>query len=722
MNVESYPSKSQYLLCFFLYIGLACVFAAFSPQAQIVALWPSAGVALVGCLIFGAGFLPAVFLGSILFNSGSAIWHHGTVSTTVLQASAVIALGSILQAWVNFLLLRYRRINILNAPSHSHVSQFILIALGCCLISATIGNSALAFFYTEAGELQVDVTNLLIWWGGDFLGVILVTPLLLGLLARQSDKAMKKRLLKSLSVPLLLIIIALQMAQQYISHSIVTNMENSFSLQAEALENKFQQEMKSYTASLDQLSAWLAQRERVDHDEFVTFTQHLMAALPGIKAMSWNPLINTDDVAGFERAIQQQSDPDFHIKGAPLLPTDPLVVVQYIEPLAANRSALGFNVFSNPARKKSMQMAKQSRTDTATDILQLVQLAKNEPGFLIFSPVFKTVNKDDSSMSGLETLTGFAVGVFQVADILDRTLLQGEQQYIDMYIYENGNPLATVYGDIALLAAMEEGKGLDHQFTMRFANHGWTFNLHLTKKAITALQVGDMLIFLAVQVVFGVLAVFIILSGFGYHEHLSRLVDSRTNELKRVNAKLHHYAFYDSLTGLANRRLFLDRLKQSLSLCRRNKSTAALLYMDLNGFKAVNDTLGHECGDQLLKEVSRRFNGALRSSDTLARLGGDEFTLLLPNHPSHEDVLAITDKLTACLHRPIVIGQSRLMISNSIGVAFFPKDGDNLVELVAAADAAMYEAKKRAEPVCFYSPSIKSNKSPLNIYEPEKSC
>ncbi|MDO6561782.1 diguanylate cyclase [Amphritea sp. 1_MG-2023] len=699
-------SKSAYAFYFLLYIGSAWFFSVFSPQAQIVSLWPPAGVALAGCLIFGRCFLPAVLLGSLSFNTGSYLWQHGQLDLSVLLSSLVIALGSVLQVWMNFKLLYLRRINILDAPSYSHVAMFIAIALACCLISAVIGNEALIFFSLGEIDRQVHWANISIWWTGDFLGVILVTPLLLSLRRRQVDRLTRLRLLKALSLPLLLIIVVFQVAQQYIEYTVVKTTNNEFVLKAEALENNFKQNMKDYTDALKQLAVWLGQTDKVTKEAFIDQTERLRMHRPGIKAMSWNPLIEQHKATLFEQSVQQQGYADFKIKGTPLTPTDPLVVVQYIEPLEENRAALGFNVFSNPERKKSMLTAKETHVDKATDIIQLVQLEKNVPGFLIFSPVYQRVDSANISLGGYEALRGFAVGVFQVDDILQHSL-RDASQLMELYIYENGNPANAVFGNPDMLLAVDAAEGLSYQFEMQFANHQWTFNLHVSPKGVTVLRVGDTLNFLAAQAVFGLLAVFIVLSAFGYYEKLNRLVSRRTQELKQVNADLQRYAFYDSLTGLPNRRLFLDRLQHTLDLCQRNNTVVALLYMDLNGFKVVNDSLGHECGDQLLKEVSRRFSSVLRHSDTLARIGGDEFTLILPDNPSRADILIIVEKLSDSLNEPIELGSNHAKISNSIGVALYAKDGDNLIDLVAAADAAMYAAKRKAETVCFYADGLR---------------
>lgn len=708
MNVQLILSnRVAYAVFLLLYVGLAFFFSSFSPQAQIVSLWPSAGVALAGCLAFGNRFLPAILLGSLVFNSGNYFWHQGELGLPVVLTSGVIALGSVVQAWANYRLLRFRQINILDAPSYAQVMRFIGIALLCCLISAVVGNAALSFSQsTESGQLYWN--NVLIWWIGDFLGVILVTPLLLGLFIRQVDNETWLRLLKSLSIPLFIIITGFQVAQQYIEAAVVAKTENDIALKSEALENTLKEHMSSYINALNHLGSRLAQTDEINQQVFAEYTRPYLDDLPGFAAISWDIVINQNDLAAFERHAREEVDPDFKVKGEPLLPTDPLVIVEYIQPLQENNPALGFNVFSNESRKQSMLQSRGTREDTATDIIELVQAKNDKQGFLIFSPVFQQVDAGDSSLGGLETLKGFVVGVFLVSEILDNHEIHQRLDYIDLYVYENDNPTDRVFGNAAIMKDIAAGVGLNHQFDMGFANHRWTFNLHVNASEVTALQVDDSLNFLLAEVLFGSLAVLIVLSSFGYHERLNRLVNLRTNELKQANAELEYFAFHDALTGLPNRRLFLDRVEHALALCRRNTSTAALLYMDLNGFKAVNDSLGHEIGDQLLIEVSQRFNQVLRSSDALARLGGDEFSLLVPDSPSVEDIKVIVKKLSASLSDPFELAGTQLHLSNSIGVAFFPQDGANRVDLIAAADIAMYAAKKNVATLCFYSPELRA--------------
>lgn len=164
-------------------------------------------------------------------------------------------------------------------------------------------------------------------------------------------------------------------------------------------------------------------------------------------------------------------------------------------------------------------------------------------------------------------------------------------------------------------------------------------------------------------------------------------------ERKAMEERIRHSATYDLLTDLPNRGLFFDRLGQTLSLARRDQGLGALLFLDLDGFKEVNDQFGHAVGDRLLIEVARRLKGAVRESDTVARLGGDEFTVILPQLKHREDACHVANKILAIVGEPIYIDESRLKVGVSIGIAFIPQDGDAVEQLVSAADHAMYCAK-----------------------------
>ena len=166
-------------------------------------------------------------------------------------------------------------------------------------------------------------------------------------------------------------------------------------------------------------------------------------------------------------------------------------------------------------------------------------------------------------------------------------------------------------------------------------------------------------------------------------------------QLNTARERARHLATHDQLTGLANRALFHDRLSQALHAARRGRHKLAVLFTDLDGFKAINDTLGHAVGDGLLRGIARRLATCLRETDTAARLGGDEFAILLTHLASELDAATVARKLLASLGDPIHFRRQSTSIRCSIGIASFPRDAADADDLIRKADTAMYHAKER---------------------------
>lgn len=168
--------------------------------------------------------------------------------------------------------------------------------------------------------------------------------------------------------------------------------------------------------------------------------------------------------------------------------------------------------------------------------------------------------------------------------------------------------------------------------------------------------------------------------------------------LKELQARTEHVAFHDALTGLPNRLLLSDRLVQALALCHRQDEAALVCYLDLDGFKAVNDQHGHVAGDVVLQATSRRLQACLRASDTVARLGGDEFVILISPLASEQEGRAVLQRLIKVVAEPIDIGEvTCVSVSASIGVAAYPADGATADELLQRADRSMYESKRQGK-------------------------
>lgn len=178
-------------------------------------------------------------------------------------------------------------------------------------------------------------------------------------------------------------------------------------------------------------------------------------------------------------------------------------------------------------------------------------------------------------------------------------------------------------------------------------------------------------------------------------------------ERKKTEKRLLKLAMRDQLTGLVNRVFFRERVASALAAARRSQRPFAVMYVDLDGFKGVNDSMGHDAGDALIQQAALRLQRAVREEDTVARLGGDEFAILLDDAASPQDVLRIAERCRQQLSKPFELDQQEARISGSMGLAFYPEAGNSVDAMLSAADAAMYRAKREGRNgVCIFSPLI----------------
>ena len=178
-------------------------------------------------------------------------------------------------------------------------------------------------------------------------------------------------------------------------------------------------------------------------------------------------------------------------------------------------------------------------------------------------------------------------------------------------------------------------------------------------------------------------------------------------ERKETEQRLEYLAHFDVLTALPNRALFFDRLDQLHVQAKRSKQSFALLFVDLDRFKYVNDTFGHHIGDLLLKETAVRFQSCIRESDTVARMGGDEFTVILSNIKNREDVEVVAEKIIVSIKQPYILENIDCSVSASIGISIFPNDNSDINKLIKMADIAMYHAKENGRNnFKFYNPEL----------------
>jgi diguanylate cyclase (GGDEF)-like protein/PAS domain S-box-containing protein len=210
-----------------------------------------------------------------------------------------------------------------------------------------------------------------------------------------------------------------------------------------------------------------------------------------------------------------------------------------------------------------------------------------------------------------------------------------------------------------------------------------------------------------------------VLDEHGVATHYIGVINDVT-AVKQRTSHLEHRLNHDPLTGLANRNLLWDRLEQALHVAQRNKTLVATILIDLNQFKLINDTFGHEAGDMVLTSVAKRMQASVRETDTVARLSGDEFVLVLANQPSLRYTLRMIDRLRDGLSKPISFNGSEIPVGASMGVSVYPHDGDAAIDLVKSADIAMYHAKSTGKSdVHFYSADMKSSSDAKRKFEAE---
>jgi diguanylate cyclase (GGDEF)-like protein len=171
-------------------------------------------------------------------------------------------------------------------------------------------------------------------------------------------------------------------------------------------------------------------------------------------------------------------------------------------------------------------------------------------------------------------------------------------------------------------------------------------------------------------------------------------LEMQTEELRRQAQRIRHLAYSDTLTGVANRAGMNERVDRAIDYASKHRLLAAILYLDLDGFKEINDTHGHDIGDVVLLGAALRIQYVLRHGESIGRIGGDEFVVLIPSCETSEEVYAVKKRIVDVLHEPFAVGDEKFALSASIGTAIFPQDGHTRLELLAHADQAMYHIKR----------------------------
>ncbi|MEO8408120.1 MAG: diguanylate cyclase, partial [Oxalobacteraceae bacterium] len=360
----------------------------------------------------------------------------------------------------------------------------------------------------------------------------------------------------------------------------------------------------------------------------------------------------------------------------------------------------GHDPYALPSRRKAMEQARDSGAPAITGKVTLVVETKDDvqPGFVMFLPIYQKGAHVDTTAARRANIIGWVVAPFRMNNLM-AGLYGGRALLADIKIYDGVEmtPQNLLYDSVKNSDQPQVTHDAHAKATEYIEVGGRTWTLVIGNLSEFNARKGENSPLLIAIAGVGLsllltLLTWMLLSG---RARAIALAQDMTRELRESEARFRHQAQHDTLTGLPNRALFNDRLEQALAQARRQRKRLALMFVDLDAFKPINDNLGHHVGDLLLKEVAIRMQQHVRASDTVARVGGDEFVVLLFSIEEAQDALVLAEGLRRAISQPFETPDGKVLrISSSIGVAVYPENGLDEIQLSRNADSAMYCAKQ----------------------------
>jgi diguanylate cyclase (GGDEF)-like protein len=449
----------------------------------------------------------------------------------------------------------------------------------------------------------------------------------------------------------------------------------------------------------------------VSRSEFQAFAKDLRSRLVGLRNTGWALRVTREKRDAFERSVRADGFPNFEIwerdaQGHRIRAADraEYFPILYPDPVEYTSQILGFDISSEPIRADALRRARASEQPAATPPINLITKAEAD-GFMTFIPLYP---KDSAEQDMPPTPAGFMYGVFGTAPMIENILgKKAIPSGLDIYFFNlNGDPRnrriywhssqansapSAVPSEDALLA------GPHWMGHIRIADQEWGAIFVPSGKLVSGARNWQPEIALIIGLMmtgFVVTYLLISLRRTLRLELLTKSLQEATRELRREGEKVTHLARTDFLTGLANRTLFSDKISAAAARLRRDGETFTVLFLDLDGFKHINDSLGHPAGDELLKEMALRLKSLLRETDVVARLGGDEFAIMRTGATNQrEEAIDLARKVLSTVAKPFDFDGHNATVKTSIGIALAPENGTEPGELMKKADLALYRVK-----------------------------
>ncbi len=807
------------------------------PPGYVSPLYPAAGIALAGVLIYGNRVWPGIFIGSVIINS-EAVLRSGLEGWSWIVPLCV-GVGAVLQALAGAGLAR-RWVGFPNALDTQGAAVRFLFAAAplSCLITPTFGVGALVL----SGSIPADSAafSWSSWWAGDAIGILIATPLTLALFGTPREDWETRRL--AITLPMCAALILLGGLQLQIGKWEQQRLQSRFERDARNFSGLLRNRFADYLDVLQSTERIMVTAPRLTHDDFQHFADVWLSRIGGLQAIGWIQRATEGQLAAIEREARKvPATRDFAIRDrdsenrlVPLRRQAEYYPIRHIAPLARNRRALGVNVQSIPNSAEAIARTLQDGQAAASRAFELTQeLSRTgKLGVVIYQRTRR------GGTSGAERTGGIAFVSVRIEDVFSDILQQYPQMGIAYCLAElapEGSRRLAGLEHCPSPGHTGEGGVLPWVELFDFAGRTWSLSfipepgyppLHRGWESWTLIVIGLLSA--------GLLGTFLLVTS-GRTRRIESLVSQRTAELadassrliakqailthaeriarlgswetqpatgrtywsaelfhilgvppeqpagvdrllaaihpddretlrtalnevengaaatsvdvrlpardgrspivhvsieatrgpdgiatlrgtlqditerRAAEAHIHYLAHYDTLTGLPNRAQWASRASQAIAFARRNQLKLAVLFLDLDNFKTINDTLGHPVGDLLLSSAARRLSACLRDEDVLARIGGDEFVILLPNLNRSDDAAVVARKLLASLTQPFDIDGQELTVSTSIGIAVYPGNGSDIDVLLKHADTAMYGAKSEGRnDFRFFTPDMNS--------------
>ncbi|WP_159015512.1 EAL domain-containing protein [Cognatiluteimonas profundi] len=530
-------------VAYYLAARLALLLAI--PPGYATAVWPAAGVALAGILVFGYRVWPGILLGAFCLDYPTALQASGadTLPKAVALAAAMAG-GASLQAVTGaWLIRRFSRYPVAFSRE-LEIGKFL--ALGgavACLVNASIGVTLL---WLSGGMSTDDVPFAwLTWWAGDTIGVLVFMPLFLVWVAPPDRLSRRQKLFISVPVGILLAAVTWLFVQASAleQHRIRVEYER----RADAVAQSLVLRLASYTEVVHEVGNFVASSRQLDNRQFQAFTADALRRYPGLHALSWNPLVEDADRAAFESANRQAGQPALRIveMGArgDLVPASrrpDYVPVTYIEPLPLNRSALGFDVASEPSRRAALQQARRSAAPAATGVVDLVQESPGRSGVIIYQPVYWLHEGDAAAQA--PALHGYVAAVFLIDAMMAPFLQREDMQGMHLRLYDTAAPVArrVMYrSDVPAPPGTGDRPGIAVRTeTIVVAGRRWQLTFFLSPEDLATNRSWLAWCMLAVGMLFAALSSIFLLMAVGRRVAVESEVRLRTSELESSNIAL----------------------------------------------------------------------------------------------------------------------------------------------------------------------------------------